>query len=82
MSKQLIIRIDPELKDRLFKLAQAEGKPASKMVRDIIAEYVKERDIGPHIDDLWAKIGEKLKAKGVTPRRVDEAIRASRKGGR
>ena len=82
MSKQLIIRIDPELKDRLFKLAQAEGKPASRMVRDIIAEYVKERDIGPHIDDLWARIGEKLKAKGVTPRRIAAVIRESRRGGR
>ncbi len=82
MSKQLIIRIDAGLKDRLFKLAQAEGKPASRMVRDIIAEYVKERDIGPHIDDLWARIGDKLKAKGATPQRLDSAIRASRRGGR
>jgi len=82
MSKQLIIRIDPDLKDRLFKLAQSEGKPASRMVRDIIAEYVKERDIGAHIDDLWARIGEKLKARGATPRRIDEAIKDSRRGGR
>ncbi len=82
MSKQLIIRIDPELKDRLFKMAQSEGKPASKMVRDIIAEYVKERDIGAHIDDLWARIGEKLKAKGATPERIAEAIEDSRRGGR
>jgi len=82
MSKQLIVRIDASLKDRLFKLAQAEGRPASRMVRDIIAEYVKERDIGSHIDDLWARIGEKLKAKGATPRRIGAAIKASRRGGR
>lgn len=82
MSNQLIIRIDPDLKDRLFKMAHSEGKPASKMVRDIIAEYVKERDIGAHIDDLWARIGEKLKGKGVTPQHIDAAIKASRRGGR
>lgn len=82
MSKQLIIRIDSDLKERLFKLARAEGKPASRMVRDIIAEYVKEREIGPHIDDLWARIGEKLKAKGTTPERIAEAIKDSRRGGR
>lgn len=81
MSKQLIIRIDPDLKDRLFKMAQSEGKPASRMVRDIIAEYVRERDIGAHIDDLWARIGEKLKTKGVTPERLAEAIEDSRGGG-
>ncbi len=79
MSKQMIIRLDPELKDRIFKLARAEGKPASRMVRDIIAEYVKERDIGDYIDNLWARIGKKLKSKGVTPRRIEAAVRASRK---
>ncbi len=82
MSKQLIVRIDPGLKDRLFKMAQSEGKPASKMVRDIIAEYVKERDIGAHIDDLWTRVGEKLKAKGATPQRISAAIDESRRGGR
>jgi predicted DNA-binding protein len=82
MSKQLIIRIDADLKDRLFKLAQAEGKPASRLVRDIIAEYVKERDIGAYIDELWARIADKLKTKGVTPRRIDAAVEASRKGSR
>lgn len=79
MATQMIIRIDPELKEKLYKLARAEGKPASRMVRELIADYVKDRDIGAYIDDLWARVGEKLKSQGLKPGEIDKAVRASRK---
>jgi hypothetical protein len=79
MPTQMIIRIDPKLKEKLYKLARAEGKPASRMVRELIEEYVKDRDIGGYIDDLWDRIGGKLKSRGIKASDIDNAVRASRK---
>ena len=78
MSTQMIIRIDNEVKTRLNKLARIEGKTTSEMVRGLIEEYIKERDIGSYIDDLWDRTGKKLKSKGITPTAIKKAIRASR----
>ena len=79
MTTQMIIRIDNEVKNRLNKLARIEGKTTSEMVRGLIDEYIKERDIGAYIDDLWDRTGRKLKSKGVTPASIDKAIKTSRK---
>ena len=79
MSDQMLIRIDADLKRRFDRLAKAEGKTTSLMVRELISEYIKERDIGGYIDGLWARIGEKLAAKGIRPARVRRAIAESRK---
>lgn len=79
MSTQMIIRIDDEVKNRLNKLARIEGKTTSEMVRGLIEEYIKERDIGAYIDDLWNRIGKKLKSKGVTPATINKSIKAARK---
>jgi predicted transcriptional regulator len=78
MSTQMIIRIDNEVKNRLNKLARIEGKTTSEMVRGLIEEYIKERDIGSYIDDLWDRTGRKLKSRGITPTAIEKAIRASR----
>jgi len=78
MSDQMLIRIDADLKRRFDRLAKAEGKTTSLMVRELISEYIKERDIGGYIDGLWARIGEKLAAKGIRPARVRRAIAESR----
>jgi predicted DNA-binding protein len=79
MSTQMIIRIDDEVKNRLNRLARSEGKTTSEMVRGLIEEHIKEHDIGAYIDDLWGRIGRKLKSKGVTPAAIDKAIKAARK---
>ncbi len=79
MSTQMIIRMDTELKEKLYKLARTEGKPASRMVRELIADYVKDRDIGVYIDDLWDRIGAKLKSQGIKRSDIDKAVRTSRK---
>jgi len=79
MSTQMIIRIDDEVKNRLNKLARIEGKTTSEMVRGLIEEYIKERDIGSYIDDLWNRIGKKVKSKGASPATIEKAIIAARK---
>ncbi len=78
MSTQMIIRIDNDVKNRLNRLARIEGKTTSEMVRGLIEEYIKERDIGAYIDDLWNRTGKKLKSGGVSPATINKAIKASR----
>jgi predicted DNA-binding protein len=79
MSVQMLIRIEPEIKEALKKLARIEGKSTSHLVRDIIKDYIKDRDIGAYIDDLWERMGNKLKAKGIRQKDISEAIKEIRK---
>jgi metal-responsive CopG/Arc/MetJ family transcriptional regulator len=80
MADQMLIRIDADLKAKLNRLSRAEGKTTSQMVRELIRDYVKERDIGAYIDGLWERIGTKLTARGVRPADISQAIRETRKG--
>ena len=77
-STQMIVRIDGKVKSRLDKLARMEGKSTSKMVRDLIEQYIGERDIGSYIDGLWDKIGKKLSAKGLTSANIGKAVETAR----
>ena len=79
MSSQMIIRIESELKDKVSKVAKAEGKTTSEVVRTLLEEYVRDRDIGAYIDGLWDRIGNNLKSKGMTQKDVAKAIREVRK---
>jgi predicted DNA-binding protein len=79
MTTQMMIRIDPELKEKLNRLARQQGKTTSFMVRELIEEYVKEHDIGAYIDDLWERTGAKLKSKGAKRADIDGAVRKARK---
>ena len=78
MGTQMIIRLEPDLKERMARLARAEGKSSSQVVRELIEGYVRERDIASYIDDLWDRTGKKLRARGVGPREIRRAIRESR----
>jgi len=75
----MIVRIDREVKQRFSKLARVEGKTSSQMMRELIEDYIKERDIGTYVDDLWSRIGGKLKSKGVKQRDISRAIKEVRK---
>jgi predicted DNA-binding protein len=79
MATQMIVRIDPEVKNRLNKLARVEGKTTSQVVRKLIEDYIKERDIGTYIDDLWDRIGGKLRSKGISQKDIPGAIKESRR---
>ena len=78
MSDQLLIRIDPALKSRLERMARAEGKTSSGMIRELISDYVKGRDPGAYIDDLWKRIGGKFNSIGLGPADVGKALKAVR----
>ena len=79
MTTQMIIRVDNELKEKLGRLARAEGKTSSDILRELIEGYVSEHDIGSYIDGLWNKIGGELKAKKIKPEDVGKAVKAARK---
>ena len=67
------------MKNRLNRLARVEGKTTSQMVRELIEDYIKEKDIGTYIDDLWDRIGGKLRSKGINQRDINRAIKESRR---
>jgi predicted DNA-binding protein len=79
MTTQMIIRMDSEMKSRLNKLARVEGKTTSQMVRELIEDYMREKDIGAYIDNLWDRIGGRMKAKGIKQMGINRAIKESRK---
>ena len=78
MSKQMIVRINPELKSKVANFAKSEGKNISEVVRELLEEYVKDRDISGYIDDLWERIGNKLKDRKVDTATIQQAIREVR----
>ena len=68
MTTQMIVRIDPQLKNTVSSLAKAEGKNISEVVRELLEEYVRNRDISLYIDDLWQRIGDKLISRKIGPK--------------
>jgi predicted DNA-binding protein len=78
MTTQMIVRINPELKNRVNSLAKAEGKSVSEVVRELLEDYVKNRDIGLYIDDLWQRIGDKLTSRKIGPKEINRAIKEVR----
>ena len=74
----MIVRINPELKNKVNNLAKAEGKSISEVVRELLEDYVKNRDIGLYIDDLWQRIGDKLTSRKVGPQEIHRAIQEVR----
>lgn len=79
MTEQMIVRIEPEIKKKLKQLARIEGKSSSQIVRDLIGEYVQERDIAGYIDDLWSRVGKKFKSRGIKPEHIQKVIKDVRK---
>jgi len=75
MTTQMIVRLDPELKAKVNNFAKVEGKSVSEVVRELLEEYVKSRDINSYIENLWERIGGKLASSGIGPKDVKRIIR-------
>jgi len=78
MTTQMIVRIDPALKNKVSNFAKAEGKNVSQVVRELLENYVKNRDIGSYIDDLWSRIETKIKKQGFGSDDIDSIIQKVR----
>ncbi len=79
MSTQMIVRVEPELKDKVNRFARAEGKTTSDVVRELLEEYVTSRDISSYVDNLWERIEGRLSKQGVTAERIERTIREIRR---
>jgi len=64
MSTNLIVRIEETTQKRFSRLVRIEGKSASEKVHELIDGYIKKADIGVVVDDLWDRVGTKLRIKG------------------
>ncbi len=78
MTTQMIVRIDPTLKNKVSDFAKAEGKNVSEIVRELLESYVKNRDIASYIEDLWNRIGTKIKKQGFGSDDIDSIIQKVR----
>ena len=82
MSPQITIRIDPEIKKRFTKLVSAEGRTPGQALRELIENYIKQRDTRTYIDGLWKRIGSKLGSKDLKQRDINRVIKEARKASR
>jgi len=80
MNAQITIRIDPELKVMANNFARSEGKNVNQVVRGLLEEYVKDRDIGSYVDDLWDRVGDEIKSKGTGRKDIRRIIGEVRSG--
>ena len=75
MGCQLVIKIDEEKKEKFCWLVHMEGKTASGKVREMIDDYIAKTDISYIIDNLWSRIGLKIKDKGFKESDIEEMIK-------
>ncbi|MBI5416981.1 CopG family transcriptional regulator [Candidatus Poribacteria bacterium] len=78
MTTQMIIRIEEDMKNKIQKIARIEGKGTSQVVRELIENYINERDAQSYIDDLWERIGKKIKTEGMTQNKIKNIIMKAR----
>ncbi len=78
MATQMIIRVEPDLKDKVSQLAKAEGKNLSELVRELLINYTKERDMSAYIDKLWELIGQNFSKNNISETDIEEAIKQVR----
>jgi len=63
----------------LAKLARAEGKNSSQVIRELIKRYVRDRDIGAYVDGLWGRVGDRMKSRNLKPADVSRTVRSVRR---
>ena len=78
MATQMIIRVEPGLKNKASQLAKAEGKNLSELVRELLEKYTKERDMSAYIDSLWDRIGQNFSKNNISEADIEEAIKQVR----
>lgn len=78
MTRQMVVRIDDETKERFQRVSRMEGKTASEKMRELIENFVRKADLSQVVDDLWDRIGAKADKQGVNAKDVDRIIRETR----
>jgi len=78
MTNTMLIRLDSDCKLGISRLAKLEGKTASQIIRELISQYIKERDISGYIDLLWKRIGDEIRESGFSEKDVNRIIKEVR----
>ncbi len=78
MAESILLRLDHDLRERVVQCARYEGKTVSQLIRQIIFNYVQERDISGHIDSLWVRIGKQLDGGSTPSQKIDRVIKQVR----
>lgn len=78
MNQQMIIRVDSDLKNRVDQFAKKEGKNTSEVIRELMEQYLRERDMSGYLQNLWERIGAKLDPRLKDPKFLDKAIKEIR----
>jgi predicted DNA-binding protein len=78
MATQMIIRVEPTLKNKVSQLAKAEGKNLSELVRELLVKYTKERDMSTYIDNLWDRIGQNFSQNNISKNDIEKVIKQVR----
>jgi predicted DNA-binding protein len=73
----MVLRLDPELAERLYLVAEVEGRTVSDVAREAVAELVerrrKDRKFLRLLDDNLAKHAEALRMLRDDPGQADSA---------
>ena len=79
MNAQMNLRLDEKLKEQFQKLARQEGKSASEKLRELISDYIRERDISRYADDLWDRMEAEFSREGLGEEDIRKAINRVRR---
>lgn len=74
----MIIRVDDPTKDKFEYLARRAGQTVSEVIRDLMRNYIKEKDMAAYIDDLWNEMSAQARASGFTVKDVPRIIKEVR----
>ena len=78
MKKQLIIRIDEELKNKFSKIAKVEGKTSSEKVRGLVGAHSAKNDFATIVDNLWDRVTKKIESGKFKQEDIDRKIKEAR----
>lgn len=79
MGGQMILRIDPNLKEKFRRCALREGKTMTEKTLEMIEAYLRERDLSSTVNQVWKTIGEDLRRRGYRRKDVKRKIGEVRK---
>ena len=79
MGKLLSMKIESEIKKKLFDTSPLNGEFQNDDTPVDINYFIKDNDMIEHIDDIWARISNDLKTKGFSDDKINNIIKEVRK---
>jgi predicted transcriptional regulator len=74
----MIIRVDSNTKSKFQKIARMEGKTTSEKLREMMKDYIAQKDFAAAVDRVWDKITIEFKKRGIAESDIEKAIKEVR----